>query len=55
MGSHANATKTAVKGAEKRIVGLDGLRGLMILFVVASHYFGEVTQASRPWKSGGSR
>ena len=42
MGSHANVAKTAVKGAENRIVGLDGLRGLMTLFVVASHYFGEV-------------
>ena len=42
MGSHANAAKTAVNGAENRIVGLDGLRGLMTLFVVASHYFGEV-------------
>src|SRR5580658_5605354 len=42
MGSHANVAKTAVNGAENRIVGLDGLRGLMTLFVVASHYFGEV-------------
>ena len=42
MGSHSNLAKTAVKGAENRIVGLDGLRGLMTLFVVASHYFGEV-------------
>ena len=25
MGSHANVAKTAVKGAENRIVGLDGL------------------------------
>ncbi len=32
----------ASKAVENRIVGLDGLRGMMTLFVVISHYFGEV-------------
>lgn len=32
----------ATQAGERRIVGLDGLRGLMTMFVLVSHFFGEV-------------
>jgi peptidoglycan/LPS O-acetylase OafA/YrhL len=35
-------TKSQPEGADRRIVALDGVRGLMTILVVLSHYFGEV-------------
>lgn len=32
----------AAAGVERRIIALDGLRGLMTILVVVSHYFGEL-------------
>ena len=48
LGNVALATETPVRpvtasaAAEPRIAALDGFRGLMTLFVLVSHYFGEV-------------
>jgi peptidoglycan/LPS O-acetylase OafA/YrhL len=38
--NHSSATKHV--DLDRRVVALDGLRGLMTIFVVVSHYFGEV-------------
>ena len=35
-------TASRPEGADRRIVALDGVRGLMTILVVVSHYFGEV-------------
>jgi peptidoglycan/LPS O-acetylase OafA/YrhL len=42
MSPDVKVARSAVPGGENRILGLDGLRGMMTLFVVVSHYFGEV-------------
>lgn len=39
-------------GAERRIVALDGLRGLMTLLVILSHYFGELPNGIKAAMSG---
>ena len=33
---------TETAGQQRRVVALDGLRGLMTIMVIVSHYFGEV-------------
>ncbi len=42
---HADATSSS--SLDQRVVALDGLRGLMTIFVVVSHYFGEVPNGVR--------
>jgi peptidoglycan/LPS O-acetylase OafA/YrhL len=39
---HAAATLAPAAGIERRIDALDGMRGLMTIFVLVSHYFAEI-------------
>lgn len=50
--SGARKSGTAGVGEERRIVALDGLRGLMTIMVVVSHYFAELEHGIRAFAFG---
>lgn len=46
------SSTTDTTGRERRVVVLDGLRGLMTILVIVSHFFGEVPHGLRPTMLG---
>jgi peptidoglycan/LPS O-acetylase OafA/YrhL len=53
QGPDATARVSAdAAGQERRVVALDGLRGLMTILVIVSHFFGEVPHGLRPTMLG---
>ncbi len=52
VGSNADAAAVSAIRAEPRIIPLDGLRGLMTIFVVISHYFAELPNGQKAFAVG---